>query len=581
MEPVEIHEPGQSPLPHQQISQNVIGIDLGTTNSLVACNDKVLGKIIKSEINLGNNHIVKSFKRLMGKNYEQALTLNLKQQFPNLINSHNNLACLKNERAEIITPIELSAIILKKLKNQAEQELNEKITKAVITVPAYFNDAERQATKEAALIAGLDVMRLLNEPTAAALAYGLDKKISGKFMVYDLGGGTFDISILSLNNSIFEVIATKGDVNLGGDDFDLNLMNYFNENSQQTISLEQAQKIKEQLTTTHEVEHGHLKINRPLFTKINQKLLNKTLKLMKLSLIDAKLRENEIDGIILVGGSTKMPIIRDFLTEHFKIKIFNDLDPDRIVAIGAGIHAHNLQFGSNNLLIDILPLSLGLEMMGGIVERVVPRNTTIPCSIKQEFTTYQDNQTGIILNIVQGERDLAKDCRHLGKFVIKNIPPMKAGIAKILVKFMVDADGMLTVEAIEQTTKQKQVVHINPSSGLDRNQIRNILFDSIEHNQEDLNERKFIETKVKAEQLANMIEQEFENHFEYYHQDLIKTVQEHILKIKNAINNRNVEEIEHELEMINPYVEEISEIKIEKEFNKKLQGMTIDQLDKN
>lgn len=580
---LQIAEPGQQELqPH--IKNIAIGIDLGTTNSLVASvksgqavvlNDYDDNSLIPSIVHYGPQEIlvgkaasaqravdpentIASVKRFMGRSIKD-LPATHKYPYKFIDNSDNNNrhnddninndsgdSCANNQNKiiNIMTqqgkknPIQVSADILLYLKQIAIARLGEEPTGVVVTVPAYFNDSQRQATKQAAIFAGLNVIRLLNEPTAAAIAYGLESNNEGTFLVYDLGGGTFDVSILRLNRGIFEVVGVSGDTYLGGDDFDqiiydiiVEQINYAPKhdfkNSSETEQIRQAAKtIKEQLSL-HENVHFTLKldnqelnhefninITRAEFYNKSAELVSKTLTLIKKALRDAKLTPQNINEVILVGGSTRMPNIRQALTEFFAKPPLTNLDPDKVVALGAAILADVLVGNRRDdwLLLDVAPLSLGIETMGGLVEKIIPRNSTIPISKAQEFTTYQDNQTAMSIHIVQGERELAADCRSLAKFSLKGIPPMVAGAARIKVVFQIDADGLLLVSAAEETSHTASSIEVKPSFGLTADEISQMLSDSISHAPDDMNNRLLSEAIVDANALIKTVNNAIAKH---------------------------------------------------------------------
>lgn len=478
----------------------VIGIDLGTTNSLVAIveNDKVKffaddkgNEIHPSIVNYDstgnvsdavNTLSISSIKRLMGKSFSDVKNQKFDFEIDPESQEKEVLRIVVGSRK--IRPAEVSSEILKHLKNLAEKTLKTEIKKAVITVPAYFDEAAKNATKLAANLAGLEVLRLVNEPTAAALAYGLDNAAEGTYCVYDLGGGTFDVSVLKMQKGVFKVLGVAGDNALGGDDFDDLIAEKLN------VTRLEARKIKEELST----KNSSPNLNREEFEDLILPKIEKTFTLTKNLLDDLDLEPSTFKGVILVGGSIRIPLVTKKLAEIFgQEKILNKLDPDRIVAAGAAWQAHNLSGKSQNLLLDVIPLSLGIEMFGGIVDKVIHRNTTIPTALAKEFTTYADNQTGMKLHIVQGERELAADCRSLAEFEIKNIPAVKAGMARVAVTFKVDADGLLTVSAEEKITHAKQEIIVKPSFGLDENEVKKMLLDSLKNSQADIANRLLIE----------------------------------------------------------------------------------------
>lgn len=523
-----------------------IGIDFGTSNSLVSYFDeekniiiipdekgnKITPSIIAldnvGQILIGNeakNADIKisSIKRIIGKNFEE---INNEEQLPFEIINEDNLVKVKFGNKNL-TATEIAAKIIHKLKNIAEKHLKEDISNVVITVPAYFNEKSKSEVKKAAKIAGLNVLRLINEPTAAALAYGLDNQSSAIFAVYDLGGGTFDISILKLTDGIFRVLGVGGDSDLGGDDFDkliydriisqLQLQNLSIKDQSQIREI--SKKIKEKFLNTEKIteninisgKNRQFSINIADFKEISQNLIDKTLSLTKNLIAELELSNDEIDSIILVGGSTKLPLIQQKLSDIYgKNKIFTNLNPDEIVAMGAAIQANALTFGSNNLLLDVVPLSIGLETMGNIVEKIIYRNSPIPISKSKEFTTYADGQTGMKFHIVQGERELAQDCISLVKFEIKDLPKKESGQVKVRVEFTIDADGLLTISAFEQESGQEKTVEINWGNNLDEQEIKNALLEANKNAKADIQARLAAESKSEGQRVVDKIKDMFE-----------------------------------------------------------------------
>jgi molecular chaperone HscA len=549
---LQIHEPGKSQ-ENQDSNEVIIGIDLGTTNSLVAIIEDGKPRLLADENGLdifpsivsydSGKTVISSIKRLMGKSYADVSH----EKFPFKIANEKTLRILVADKK--IRPEEVSAEILKKLKNIAEKNLKTEIKKAVITVPAYFDEAAKNATKLAANLINLEVVRLVNEPTAAALAYGLDNSSEGIYCVYDLGGGTFDVSILKMQKGVFKVLGVAGDNHLGGDDFDDLISNKFQ------IDHAAARKIKEALSTSsslnalafEDLMKGSSVASQPRMTLVERNFtredfekliatkIDKTATLTKNLLEDLELESDEIKGVILVGGSTRIPLVRKELGKIFGAeKILTNLDPDRIVAIGAAWQAYNLSRQGENLLLDVTALSLGIEMMGGIVDKIILRNSTIPIAKAKEFTTYADNQTGMKLHIVQGERELAKDCRSLAEFEIKGIPALKAGMARVQVTFKLDADGLLTVSAQEKFTGEKQEIAVKPTFHLDQNEIKKMLLDSLQNSQADIENRLLIEAATEAMQDAIIIKKDLES----YRGEDKKLIAEKLKILENEISRK-------------------------------------------
>lgn len=538
MQPIEIQEPDKREI--------AVGIDLGTTNSLVAYDDgskiEVIGGLVPSIVSYDNgkvvvgdkaknlNNAIRSIKRLMGRGlYDIGDYANL---YPIDDKYKEGMVRLKLD-GKTLTPIEISSEILKVLKTRAEEYLGNKVSKAVITVPAYFDDAARTATKDAAKLTGLEVLRLVNEPTAAALAYGLDKEVEGIYAVYDLGGGTFDFSLLKMENGVFQVLATGGDTALGGDDIDLKIAQYFSKNITQEL-MNIAREAKEFLTYKTDWQKDSYKLSREELDKLSDEMISYTIEISKDVIRQTKLDIKHINGVVLVGGATRMPIVREKVKEFIGKEPLIDIDPDKVVAIGAAIQARALTEGSEMLLLDVIPLSLGIETYGGLAERIIERNTPIPISKSQEFTTYQDNQTGIQIHIVQGEREMVKDLRSLGHFELIGIPPMKAGAARVEINFSVDADGMLTVSAKEKTTGTSQKITVKPSYGLTDQEIEKMLYDNMVHAREDITERLLSESKIEAKRNIIMIETSMREEAGLFKPEEVKQIK-HQIKIINSL----------------------------------------------
>ena len=660
---LQISEPGMSPDPHQR--RVAVGIDLGTSNSLVAAVRSgapevladeqgaallpsvvryaadaapLVGAAAASHIATDPHNVIASVKRLMGRGYRDAIA----QRYPYDLADAQGTVGLRTA-AGLRTPVEVSAEILRTLRQRAEESLgvgSGELAGAVITVPAYFDDAQRQATKDAAQLAGLNVLRLLNEPTAAAVAYGLDQHSQGIFAVYDLGGGTFDLSILRLTRGVFEVIATSGDVLLGGDDFDQLLADDFCRHHELGRAQELAQAnphlwrsimnaaraAKETLTATSaavmELEIGgmalgaaqedvaiaekarasdspnspnsggqgavlRLAVSRERFAELVDALVQKTLAICREALADAELDPGDVDGVVLVGGSTRMPVIRAAV-EHFFDKVpYTGLDPDQVVAIGAAMQANQLAghrgAGDEWLLLDVIPLSLGLETMGGLVEKIIPRNSTIPLAKAQEFTTYRDGQGAMSIHVVQGERELVDDCRSLARFELRGIPPMVAGSARIRVTFQVDADGLLSVSAREQASGVEASVVVKPSYGLADSDIERMLKESFSAAKTDMGLRALRELQVDADRLIESTQSALNQDGDLLDEPARAAIEQQMKRLKVLVRDKAVDadhrdSLKDETESLARLTDPFAALRMDRAIQRALAGKTISEL---
>ena len=617
---LQISEPGMSAAPHQH--RLAVGIDLGTTNSLVAtvrsgspvCLTDMDGRTtLPSVVRYGEGDAVEvgkaalaaqktdplntisSAKRLIGRTL--ADLAQDAQYLPYRFTPNERVVEL-NTRQGAKTPIEVSSEILKALKSRAEETLGGDLVGAVITVPAYFDDAQRQATKDAARLAGLNVLRLLNEPTAAAIAYGLDNASEGTFVVYDLGGGTFDVSVLQLTKGLFEVKATGGNSALGGDDFDHRLfchlleqndLSKLNEqDSQLLLSLVRA--AKEKLTTQTEaviettLSDGykvHTVITRQEFHNLTQNLVQKTIEPVKQALKDAGVTKADIKGVIMVGGSTRMLHVQQAVATFFGQTPLNNLNPDEVVALGAAIQANVLAGNKTDgewLLLDVTPLSLGLETYGGLAEKIIPRNSTIPTARAQDFTTFKDGQTAMTIHVVQGERELVSDCRSLAKFTLRGIPPMAAGAARIRVTFQVDADGLLSVSAQEQSTGVQAQIEVKPSYGLDDGTITQMLKDSMSNAAKDMAARARAEAVVEAESLTDAVNAALELDSDLLEAEELQQIQQDIAALQGRLKDGKAEDIRAAVAKLSHSTDNFAAKRMNRNIQRALTGQSVDNI---
>jgi len=604
-----------------------IGIDLGTTNSLVAyvknerpvaiqdCNQRALLPSAvyygdRGDVLVGIDALVRaaehprdtivSVKRFMGRGADDPETRRMgPYAFVSPKAGEANVVRF-DVRERVVTPIEVSAEILRALKRLAEDELRS-VGGVVITVPAYFDDAQRQATRDAGRLAGLDVLRLLNEPTAAALAYGLEKKQNGTFAVFDLGGGTFDITILVLDDGVFQVKSTGGDSALGGDDMDRALAEELFALAKRDASdasptevrvvLDVARQVKHGLTDAVEVEvenplgkePGSFVITRARFEELVAPLLARAGTACKRALRDAETKPAELDGVILVGGSTRVPTVREYVAKLFGKAPLGDIDPDEVVALGAAVQA-NVLAGQNSgdevLLLDVIPLSLGIEVGGGVVDRVLPRNTTTPAAARASYTTQEDKQTGFEIHVVQGERELAADCRSLARFMLKGIPPMAAGMARLEVTFRVDADGLLSVHAREERTGLEQTVEVKPSYGLDDETVEQMLIDAIDHGEADLLARRLAEAKVEAHRIGTSTQKSIDADAELLEPGERARIEAALAALGEAASGVDPRQVQRRIDDLDASTKDFAGRRMNRAIAKAIEGQRLDSVER-
>ncbi len=598
MQIIEISEPGAS----EAENEIVVGIDFGTTNSLIAISKGYHAEIIKlpsgvellpSVINIYDDKIVvgdgnkqaqntiSSIKRLLAKSSEEIKNNPSLNVLSDILLLEDDIPKLRTGSKKVSLP-EVAAEIFKHLKSQAERTLQCTLKKAVVSVPAYFNDTARGQVLLAARLGGFEVIRLIAEPTAAAYAYGLHRTATGSYLVYDLGGGTFDVSILNMHTGVLQVIATGGDNMLGGDDIDMLLADYIADVTDSKVTpklISLAKKIKEELSIRQEITLDKTVISRKQYEKIVEPIIKKTIKIARDIAHDAE--DINLDGIILVGGSTRIPLISSKLKEAFGLPVYSDLDPDKIVALGAAMQAENLSSKSNSLLIDVIPLSVGLELHGGIAEKLIMRNTPVPFSVTREFTSHADNQTGMQFHVVQGEREMVKDCRSLAHFELSGMPPMKAGKARVEVTFAVDADGILSITAHEVKTGKTHNVEIKPSYGLDEKEINEALNAAFKNAEQDHTERLFAETRKQADSLISGLQKAVLDTPDILSKAEGIKLEEAINSLQKVINLDNRDKMLLEIDKLNKLAGNFIQKHLDQGVALHLKGRHIDAVDNN